>query len=176
MTASKQHRHIIDVLFVLALFAMFALSSVLLIAIGVNVYRSGTESMQKNDIARTSCAYITEKVRRADVDGNVRTESFGDADALLLQQDIDGVSYTTYLYVHKGMLTELLARSDVPVSPASGQAVMALQDLSLQSEQDGILRIRLTETDGSVRQLLLHLRSRPARRMVSLFPGEEEGP
>ena len=62
----RQQRHIIDVLFVLALFGIFALSAIFLITIGADIYGKTMNNMERNFDARTALAYITEKVRQSD--------------------------------------------------------------------------------------------------------------
>ena len=63
----RQQRHIIDILFVLALFGIFALSAIFLITIGANIYGKTMNNMERNFDTRTALAYITEKVRRSSV-------------------------------------------------------------------------------------------------------------
>ena len=159
MKTKREPRYIIDMLFVLALFAMFAISSVLLIAIGTSVYRQGSAAMEENNEVRTAYAYVSEKIRRADAEGLIETGAFGDADALLLRYYINDISYTTYLYVHEGMLTELVARSDLSFSPSAGQPVTELMKLKCQTLDDNLLKITLIEEGGEERVLMAHLRT-----------------
>lgn len=164
MRRRRDERHIIDMIFVLALFALFAIASVLLIAIGVSVYRQGAEAMGENNTVRTSYAYVSEKIRRADAEGLIESGSFGDGDALFLRYYIDDISYTTTLYVHEGMLTELVARTDLSFPPSAGQPVTALGKLKCQELSEDLLRITLIETGGEERSLLAHVRSRAGNR------------
>ena len=162
MRTKRDERHIIDMIFVLALFALFAIASVLLIAIGVSVYRQGAEAMGDNSTVRTSYAYVSEKIRRADAEGAVECGSVGESDALLLSYEINGISYTTTLYVYENMLTELVARSGLSFPPSAGQPVAALAKLKCQQVSEDLLKITLIETGGEERSLYAHVRSNPS--------------
>lgn len=154
MFQGKQERHIIDVLFVMALLALFAFSGVMLIALGASVYRGNVDAMSSNYALRTSYAYLTEKIRRTDETGTVSAGEFDGLPALLLHEEIDEIPYTTYLYYNNGFLCELLAKSDAELGSSAGQEIMEVRGLDIE-EADGIVKLTLMETDGKRRTLLL---------------------
>ena len=57
MYKSRENQHMIDILFVLSLFCVFAVSSVVIILFGAHIYRSTVSQMDDNYTARTSIAY-----------------------------------------------------------------------------------------------------------------------
>ena len=64
----KQEKHfIVDILFVLALFGVFAVSALALVTIGADVYQHTVEDMGVNYESRTAVSYIMEKVRKPTV-------------------------------------------------------------------------------------------------------------
>ena len=69
MQVKQERNHIVDVLFVLALFVVFTLSALVLVILGANVYRQTVSYMDENYEARTAYSYLTEKVRQNDVYG-----------------------------------------------------------------------------------------------------------
>ena len=75
----KQQRHIIDIFFVIALFCLFALSAIFLISIGADIYGKTVTNMEDNFNTRTALAYITEKVRQSDKDGQISVDLTGKA-------------------------------------------------------------------------------------------------
>ncbi len=160
MNEKKFQRHVIDILFVLALMALFAISSVMIIAIGASVYRQTVDTMSDNYSLRTSYSYITEKIRRSDTDAGVEIGKIGNSSSLLLRQNIDGISYTTYLYFYEGSLMEMFVRSDMEFSEELGTPIMEIAGLQFtSSENKNILNIKITEKDGTRRTLLIKLRS-----------------
>ena len=57
-----QKGHVVDFLFTLALFCVFAASALMVVVIGANVYRQTVRGMDSNYDSRTSLTYLTEKV------------------------------------------------------------------------------------------------------------------
>lgn len=86
MNTKNESPHMIDVLFILTLFLVFALSSISVVGIGIQVYRTIVTDMDSNYNSRTAIAYVTEKLREADTSGSVRLGSIDDCDALILSQ------------------------------------------------------------------------------------------
>ena len=63
MKKIRNEGHIVDFLFVLGLFFVFAFSALMLILIGSGVYKKTVDRMNENFNLRTTTAYITEKIR-----------------------------------------------------------------------------------------------------------------
>lgn len=159
MNTGKEKRYVVDVLFVLALFLVFVVSAVLLIALGANVYRKNMDSMAQNYTYRSSHAYLAEKVRSADAQNAVSIGELNGQQALLLRQDINGIPYTTYLYFHEGYLTELFCKSEVHLPPSAGMKLLPLRDISFSPVRGNAIRADITEEDGYSHAVLLALRA-----------------
>lgn len=163
MNQSQEHHHIVDILFVLALFGVFAVSALVLVTIGAGVYQNTVQDMGSNFDSRTAMAYLTEKIRQNDGADSVSIGTLENTDALLLSQDIDGETYITYLYYHDGTLRELFIKegADLVGSPLSaGQEVMPLTSLKLEKVSDSLYSFEMATADGEVKKLLLSTRSR----------------
>lgn len=144
----KQENHIIDILFVIALFCIFALSAIFLISVGADIYGKTVSHMESNFNQRTSFAYVTEKVRQSDVSGSIGIGSLEDIPALTITQEINGNEYITYLYQHENMLKELMVRSDTPLGPEAGQDILALSDFSLNAVNDNLYHFTIISQEG----------------------------
>ena len=165
----KQERHfVVDILFVLALFAVFTVSALVLVTIGADVYQHTVQDMSQNYDSRTAMAYITEKVRQADSvleDGRPAVElgHLEHQPALILTDEIDGEYFTTYLYLYDGWLKELyLRKNSYPGQDISeaGQNILQLDALEYKQLTDNLLSVSMTTTDGETRQLYLSLHCR----------------
>lgn len=121
MNIKQEKNHIVDVLFVLALFVVFTLSALVLVILGASVYKQTVRYMDENYTARTAYSYLTEKVRQNDLYDSIYLGQLEDTDALVLTREINGTSYATYLYLHDGSLRELFMRqeSDIGADPLS---------------------------------------------------------
>ena len=134
---------------VLALCGLFAVLAVGLALLSSGVYRRTAEAADENAVRRTALSYLINQVRRADRAGGVAVGTFGDGDAVALTETVEGDDYVTILYCLDGQLMELYAEAGSGLTPADGLAVLALSDLSV--ETDGA-RITFTVTahDGTV--------------------------
>ena len=94
MKGKQENHHIVDVLFVLALFCVFAVSALILLLIGANVYQKTVNDMDANYNGRTAVSYITEKIRQNDSDSAVSVGT------LMGKPSIIPVSYT-HLRAHE---------------------------------------------------------------------------
>lgn len=72
----QPRRHVIDLLFTLALFCVFAASALLVVLIGADVYESSARGMDRNFDLQTSLHYVAAKVRQCDAAGAVRAGSW----------------------------------------------------------------------------------------------------
>lgn len=148
----RQEHHIIDILFVIALFCIFAMSAIFLISIGANIYGKTVSHMETNFSGRTSFAYITEKIRQADKEGAVSVGEFEGSPALLITETINGTDYITYLYEYDGYLKELMVRRDTPLSKAAGQDILAVSEFSLNRINNKLFSFTIaTDPENSYR-------------------------
>jgi len=68
-----KRKHMIDLLFPIALFLVLAASSLFLVILAANVYRKSVAWEESNYGSRTCLSYVTEKIRQSDTDGGVET-------------------------------------------------------------------------------------------------------
>ena len=134
---------------VLALCGLFAVLAVGLAILSSGVYRTAAGVSDENDTRRTALSYLVNQVRRADRAGGVAVGTFGDGDAVALTETVEGDDYVTILYCLDGQLMELYAEAGSGLTPADGLAVLALSDLSV--ETDGArITFTVTAPDGAV--------------------------
>lgn len=145
MAEKENTRHIIDILFVLSLFCVFAVSSVVLILFGADIYEKTVAAMDSNYASRTSVAYITEKIRQSDHYNSIYIDDSMGYERLMMTRDIDGLTYATSLYEYDGYLYELFARTDLELPIDAGQQVIAISNLDFDLVSDSLLRISFTD-------------------------------
>ncbi|MCR4616747.1 MAG: DUF4860 domain-containing protein [Lachnospiraceae bacterium] len=152
----KQAPHIIDIIFVLALFAAFAFSAVMLIIAGSSIYRNTIDNMQANFETRTSSSYISEKMRQG---GDIDILSSDYGDVLAIYKTVGKREYATYLYCREGYLCELYAPAENSLTIgllAAGQKITELESIDISTtESESIIEIKLHHEDGKINRLLL---------------------
>lgn len=155
----KQQKHIIDILFVIALFCLFALSTIFLISVGADIYGKTVNRMEENFNTRTSLAYVTEKVRQADAQNNIYIGTLGEQQALIIRSKTADTTYLTYLYAYGGYLKELMSREDISLGPEAGQDVIALSEFSLLPVNDNLILCHFSTDDGAASDLYISTHS-----------------
>ena len=162
----KQGKHfIVDILFVLALFGVFAVSALALVTIGADVYQHTVEDMSINYESRTAVSYIMEKVRQNDTADSISLTTLEEVPALCMLSRIEDETYCTYLYLYDGHLKELFMREGASlggqVLPA-GTNIMELNDLALSYASEDLIRVSLQTASGESHTFYVHLHCHPA--------------
>lgn len=154
----KVEEHSVDVLFILALFCVFAGSAVLVMTFGANVYQRTVSQMEDNYNARVSLSYLANQVRQHDERGSIALQTLDDAPALVLS-DGPGSDYATFIYYYDGALRELYCAADDPLAAADGLPIVALESFEMTLDDQGRLTISAAAEGGKSRSLTLALRS-----------------
>lgn len=155
----KQERgHVIDLLFTLALFCVFAASSFLVVLMGANLYKQTVTQMTQNYNTRTSLSYLAEKIRQNDITDGIRIGEVEGATALILEQKVGESTYQTWIYSSGGELREVMVAQGTKVKAADGQPIMELAHLQVDRSPEGLLSLTTIDPDGTVSTLKLSLR------------------
>lgn len=136
----RDNKHIIDILFVLALFCLFVLSAIFLISIGANIYSKTMSHMDKNFSSRTAVAYVIEKVHQSDSDGNISLGKLDECDAIIISSYIASKEYKTYIYEYNNELKELTVRADIFLSPEAGNTILPIKSFNINQLNDSLVK------------------------------------
>ena len=160
LTTKKKDKHVIDSVFVICLMLLFVLCALSVIAIGASIYQKNVSAMASNNSHRIASAYITEKIRQADIDGTVRVKELFGKNVLAMSKEVNGELYTTYIYDFDGQLMELMARDSLEVVyPRSGQKIMDIKALEIEEVSDRMFSIEVVLEDGTEDFLYITKRS-----------------
>ena len=146
MYKSRENQHMIDILFVLSLFCVFAVSSVVIILFGAHIYRSTVSQMDDNYTARTSIAYITEKIRQADEKNAIEIRNENGHQILMMTTMIDDTAYATSLY-------------DIELPLDAGQPIMEIQELTFSQISPRLLSVSFVDGTGDSTSLYISTHS-----------------
>ena len=144
----------IESIIALLTFGVFSCCVVFVLLSGVRVYERVNARDRASEEMRTCVQYLTNKVRQTP--GAVAVAAFGDGDALVLDETIDGQQYVTWVYYSDGWLMELFGAKEGAFSPRDGQRVLEVRALTLDI-QDGMLMGTVTGSDGNCVELMLDL-------------------
>ena len=161
MNNKNQEKHfIVDILFVLALFGVFAVSALALVTIGADVYQHTVEDMGVNYESRTAVSYIMEKVRQNDTADSISLTTLEDVPALCMLSQIENETYCTYLYLYDGHLKELFMREDASLGGHvlhAGTDIVELKDLALSYASNDLIRVSLLTASGEAHTFYIHI-------------------
>lgn len=141
-------RHTIDLLFPIALFLLFAASSLFLVILAANVYRKSVLREECNYESRTCLSYVAEKIRQSDENGGVKTGVFDGLSCLILRQTFEEQPYVTYLYCYEGQLCELFIQEGIIMHAADGQKILKVHDFEITEQEKGIFKISCSDGNG----------------------------
>lgn len=160
MPNRTENRHMVDILFVLTLFCVFALCALTLVTLGANVYQRTVDHMESNYESRTPTSYITQKIRQADWEDAVYVTQFDGVEALLMKQSIQDIEYHTYIYEYEGYLCELFTRADLEMSASAGNQIIPIRSFHVEKENAQLITFEITTENREVLHFSICTRSR----------------
>ena len=160
MKFMSKKNHMIDFIFPVVLLLVFAVSALVVTLFAANVYQGTVESSSRNDTARTSLSYVTEKIHSADASGDVKLDTFDGRDAVVLTEEIDGEKYATYIYFDNGKIKELFAKADSEFTAENGTKIMDVKSFEMSKKKDRIYEFTCTDSDGEKASAIVSVKRR----------------
>lgn len=148
-TYHRTNRHLIDFAFIFLLLAVFFAGTVSLVIMGASQYKKTVTIMNQHAESRTYAAYLTEKINQNDKNHSIAYTHVADAPALSFLQEVNGASYSTYIYVYNGYLREITTNTGRTFSPQDGQEVIAAKSMDVQTIQPNLMCITITSSQGN---------------------------
>lgn len=150
--------HRIDLIFVLALFTIFAATAFLAVLIGARQYQTTADSMNYNYEVRTASSYLEEKIRQNDTQDAISIVTLqDDVTAVALGTTENEVQCYTYIYCYDGWLRELYVTENASYALSAGQPLVELHGLSAEFAGKQLLKITFTGTDDVAYPVYLSL-------------------
>lgn len=154
----KQKNHVVDLLFSLALFCVFAASALIIVIMGADVYQKSVNDMNRNSTIRTSLSYLSEKIHQNDAENGIRIDQLNDLPSLVLIQNLNGETYETWIYAYDGMLCEIMTDLENGFTPEEGQPILEIGSFSLEQNGSRII-LTVSDTQGNTSSLSVSPRS-----------------
>ena len=116
----NKNKHVIDIIFPIALFFVFISSCFIVLILSFHTYRKTVQLEQSNYQTRTALSYITQKIHQNDLIDSVSLQQIDQKDVLVLKSSYSQGKYTTYLYEDKGYLKELFISNQLEFDKDDG--------------------------------------------------------
>ena len=159
MKIQRQKHHVIDFIFPVALFFVFAVSALIVVLLATRIYQSTTEDSQEHYTSRTALSYISEKVRQNDESGAVSIGTLDGSDCLILTQKSGTTAYATYIYEYDGFLRELSVKEGSEPSPSAGEKILEADSFQSDTVADGLFRFTVTTPQSNDHSVTVGIKS-----------------
>lgn len=157
MKKQTQHnRQTMNLLFTMLLFLVFVLSALFTVLIGGKVYENINSRVEENYSGQVVLNYVANKVRQNDKADSVAVRDIEGTAVLELAQEINGISYVTWIYYMDGAVRELFTNAGSGLGLEDGLEIIDSQGLTFRREGD-ILEVQVADQTDT--RLLLNIRS-----------------
>ena len=147
----KNKTHSINVLFMLILFTLFAVLSVLLIIVGSNVYKNIVDSQEENGTSRNMLSYVTNKVRLCT--GEVFIEEKDGVKVLVVEID----SQETLIFFKDGEIREATISAGDDYNLYFGDVIGSADYFSFElNENTDMLKLKIV-MDGKPKTIEVYI-------------------
>ncbi|MBQ9120147.1 MAG: DUF4860 domain-containing protein [Lachnospiraceae bacterium] len=157
----KQERStwLVSLVSILFIIGIFAVASLFLINIGVQVYRNVVTANDENFDLRTSLSYIATRVRQNDRENAVYLKEHEGVQVLVLEEELDGAWYQTLIYHYDGYVREHFMEKDGYFELSFGIETFEIAEFCMEETADGMLCVTASNRAGASESLSLGLRS-----------------
>lgn len=152
-------KHMIDFIFPMVLFFVFALCALAVLLLSAGIYESTTENSSRAYNGQTGLSYISEKIHQNDVHGGVRIGSLDGQEALILTQTHDNVEYSTYIYTYENELKELFLKENATADLNAGTTILEIQDFHMEQLGPHLFQFSCTDGSGEKNEMTVATRS-----------------
>ena len=155
----ERQKHMVDKMFLILLFATFAVCAFTLIMVGANVYSHTASAMNDNYEKRIDISYVTEKIKQWDEQNSISIGTFHNKTALIHTEVAAGRKYYTYIYQENGGLRELMVREGLHTEKMQGEQIVPAKGFEIK-EEDQMYGITITGEDGKQYRTCVYRQSR----------------
>lgn len=153
----KRRQNTMGIAATLCVFALFAVLSLVLINVGVRVYKNVVLANNANFELRTSLSFLATRVRQSDEAGMVDVKEIDGRTALVLSEEMDGDIYDTLIYFQEGAVYELLTVRGFEADYEGAFQILEVDDLKIEKLSDSMICFTATNYSGVSEKLCVSL-------------------
>lgn len=139
--------HTIDIIFPLLFILLFCFCALLVVLQGARIYEKTAAGLQENYTVRTAVSYLQEKVRECGDASQITVREIDGQQVLVIDCEVNGERYASYIYQEDGKLKELFARKEDFSRLSGGQELVDLDMFSISRPEKDLLQFDLS-ADG----------------------------
>ncbi len=150
----KQNRHTVDMLFTLSLFAVFAVTSLMLVFFGTQVYENIAMDMESEFTSRTAISYIKKQINQNNALGAITVGEVEGTQALIINESLPEGEFKRYIFLHDGYLCELFTKADITPTMTAGQRLLEISLFEIE-HQDNLYTFTVADKNNTTLSLAL---------------------
>lgn len=154
----------IQFIFIMLLFLIIVILSVMIINLGKEIYISINNDRTNNYELRVSLSYISNKIRQADKENMVDIRDFNGNQAIVIKETYDGLSYENWIYYNENNIYEILIDEGQSFGIYDGMKVLEADNFDISKINDNLYKISVEE-EGRSSDLVLSLYSVQGKTM-----------
>ena len=162
--------HVTGGLMSFVLVAVFAVMSMLLVAVGIQAYQGIIGNAEGNQDLRSSMSFVANQIRTADISGNIQVSEYGGASMLTIGQDELSPGYELRVYLYQGALMEQLYDSSDDFNPEYGDVIANAQGFNLRWADKNLLEMSVTTAGGQEHVMDVAIRSETQEEGANATP------
>lgn len=143
---------------ILAILCSFVIGSLVLVNVGIHVYKNIVENNAKNFSLRASLAYVATKVRQCDRNDCIFITEEEGVPILVIKEELQSGTYRTMIYCYKGKLRELFQEEGMEYKLADGLEVTDLTEFRVSNLEGRRLQFVAVNQEEEEENLVLSLR------------------
>ncbi len=155
----NRHGTVIDTLFVLMLFCVFAVSVLFVLLSGAGVYRDTAEVIDDRYEKRVCVSYLSSKMRHYDTEGGLSIGKLGDTQALILTENYMDEIYITYIYYYDGYICELYTGVKSSLRESAGERIIPARGLEFDVNESDMAILKILYNDDTFDTIYTYINS-----------------
>ena len=127
----------------LLIFAVFAMSALTVLMLGVNAYANIINAPRGGYDERIGLSYLWTRIKAGDETGKVYIGEFNGLSALFIEEELAQTTHHTVIYHYNGYIYELFFEAGYEFKPSDGTAVSRSESLLLEQFDNGLIKITI---------------------------------
>lgn len=149
----------IQFVLIMMLFLILAVLSVMIIAMGENIYAKINDDRQNNYELRVGLSYIANKIRQSDKINSVSLKDIEETPAIVIKENYDGLNYETWIYWYDGWIYEIFTDEGSVFELQDGMKIIEAVSFDMAKVSDGLYKFTLSN-GADCEELVLSLYSK----------------
>lgn len=150
----KENNQSYQFIFILLLFFIIAIISLMVILLGKDIYSSINEDRISNYEKRVSLSYVANKIRQSDKENNIRIENLNGINAIVINEKYDEAVYETWIYHYDNAIYEMFTDEGVEFNLDDGMRIMEIDNFNIELINDNLYKFKATSNQESTELIL----------------------